>query len=68
MNLTNLEDSEAIIRAYKKKKNELEDMKERFYKMETEYFTEKQKNVLLDEEVNTLRGTCMRTDRALKEY
>jgi len=41
MNLTNLEDSEAIIRAYKKKKNELEEMKEKFYKMETEYFTEK---------------------------
>lgn len=41
MNLTNLEDSESIIRAYKKKKSELEDMKERFYKMETEYFTEK---------------------------
>ncbi len=68
MNLTNLEDSEAIIRAYKKKKSELEDMKERFYKMETEYFTEKQKNMLLDEEVNTLRVTCIRTDRALKEY
>ena len=30
-----------MIRAYKKKKNELEDLKERFYKMETEYFTEK---------------------------
>ena len=41
MNLTNLEDSEALIRAYKKKKNELEEMKEKFYKMETEYFTEK---------------------------
>ena len=68
MNLTNLEDSEAIIRAYKKKKNELEDMKERFYKMETEYFTEKQKNMLLDEEVNTLRVAFTRTDRALKDF
>jgi hypothetical protein len=68
MNLTNLEDSEAIIRAYKKKKSELEDIKERFYKMETEYFTEKQKNMLLDEEVNTLRQNFIRTDRALKDF
>jgi len=55
MNLTNLEDSEAIIRAYKKKKGELEDMKEKFYKMETEFFTEKQKNMLLEDEVVNLR-------------
>jgi hypothetical protein len=36
-----LEDSEALIRAYKKKKTELEDIKEKYYKIETDYFTEK---------------------------
>jgi hypothetical protein len=52
VNLTNLEDSESLIRAYKKKKLELEEFKERYYKMETEFFTEKQKNLLLEEEVS----------------
>ncbi len=41
VNITNLEDSEGLIRAYKKKKAELEDVKEKFYNMETELFTEK---------------------------
>lgn len=31
INITNLEDSEGLIRAYKKKKGELEDLKQRFY-------------------------------------
>ena len=47
MNLTNLEDSEALIRAYKKKKMELEEVKDRFYRIETEFFTEKKKNMLM---------------------
>lgn len=50
MNFTNLEDSEALMRAYKKKKVELEELKERFYVLETEFFTEKQRAVLLEEE------------------
>jgi hypothetical protein len=41
VNITNLEDSEDLIRAYKKKKQNLEDLREKCYKMETEYFTEK---------------------------
>ncbi len=41
VNITSLEDSEAMIRAYKKKKNELEDVKDTLFKIETEYFTEK---------------------------
>ena len=41
MNITNLEDSEGLIRAYKKKKGELEEFKEKFYKLETDFFTEK---------------------------
>jgi hypothetical protein len=68
MNLTNLEDSEALIRAYKKKKGELEEIKEKYYRIETEYFTEKQKNILLDEEVVAMRQNLMRAERALKDY
>jgi len=41
VNITNLEDSEGLIRAYKKKKAEYEEIKERYYSMETELFTEK---------------------------
>ena len=41
VNITNLEDSEGIIRAYKKKKAEMEELKEKFYQVETEFFTEK---------------------------
>jgi len=31
VNITNLEDSEGIVRAYKKKKAELEELKEKYY-------------------------------------
>jgi hypothetical protein len=39
INITNLEDSEGLIRAYKKKKGEYEELKQRYYQIETEYFT-----------------------------
>lgn len=41
LNITNLEDSESLIRAYKKKKTDLEEIKEKYYKIETDLFTEK---------------------------
>jgi hypothetical protein len=57
INITNMEgDSEALVRAYKKKKTELEDFKERFYRVETELFTERQKGTLLGEEVTQQRS------------
>ena len=56
-----------MIRAYKKKKNELEDVKEKLYIIETEYFTEKQKNILVEEEVTLLRKNIIRLERSLKE-
>ena len=67
VNITNLEDSEGLIRAYKKKKGELEEFKERFYQLETEYFTEKQKNKLLDEDVTKLRLNLGKAEKSLKE-
>ena len=50
VNITNLEDSESLIRAYKKKKAELEEYKQKFYETETEFFITKQKNIHLEEE------------------
>lgn len=67
VNITNLEDSEGIIRAYKKKKGELEELKERFYQLETEFFTERQKNHLLEEDVVSMRGALTKAERLLKE-
>ena len=42
-------------------------MKEKYYKMETEYFTEKQKNMLIEEEVMTLRKNLVKSERLLKD-
>jgi len=39
INISQLEDSEAIIRAYKKKKAELEAMREKYYNIETALMT-----------------------------
>jgi hypothetical protein len=67
VNITNLEDSEGIIRAYKKKKAELEELKDRYYQVETECFTEKQTCRMLQEDVNTLRASLLRAERMVKE-
>ncbi len=56
-----------MIRAYKKKKVELEEIKEQFYKIETEYFTEKQKAYLLDEELQQLRTALIKAEKTVRE-
>lgn len=40
-----------MLRAYKKKKRELAKLKEAFFKIETEFLSTKQKNVILEEEL-----------------
>lgn len=67
VNITNLEDSEGIIRAYKKKKAELEELKELYYQLETDYFTQTQRNKLLEEDVSKMRYDLNRAEKALKE-
>ena len=52
VNITNLEDSEALIRAYKRKKLEVDEYKQKFYDIETEFFTLKEKNKHVEEERN----------------
>jgi len=65
--LTQLEDSEAIIRAYKKKKNELETLRESYYSIETKFFTVNQEHALLDEENSDLKSNLKKLERKLKE-
>jgi hypothetical protein len=59
--ITNLEDSEGLIRAYKKKKAEFEELKERNYLIEPELYTEKQRNRLFEEDFQKLRLKLKKT-------
>ena len=49
--VTTFEDTQQMLRAYKKKKRELAKLKEAFFKIETEFLSTKQKNVILEEEL-----------------
>jgi predicted nucleic acid-binding Zn-ribbon protein len=49
--ITSFEDTQQMLKAYKKKKRELTKLKEMFFKMETEFMTIKQKNIILEEEL-----------------
>ena len=62
-----MEDSESLIRAYKKKKNELETLRDQFYKVETQLFEVSQKQVIVEEENSTLKGRVAELERLLKE-
>lgn len=44
-----------MLRAYKKKKRELIKMKESFFKIETEFLKVQQKNVDLEDELNSTK-------------
>ena len=62
-----MEDSESLIRAYKKKKAELETLRDQFYHVETQLFTINQKHVLVEEENSTLKHRVNDLERLLKE-
>jgi hypothetical protein len=63
INITNLEDSEGLIRAYKKKKGEYEELKERYYVLETEVFTERQRSKIAEDDMQKLRIRLEKTER-----
>ena len=67
--LSQLDDanSEALIRAYKKKKAELETLRDQFYQVETKLFTINQQHVLMAEENNTLKDRVVQLEQQLKE-
>ena len=62
-----MEDSESLVRAYKKKKAELETLRDQFYRMETQFFTANHKSVILEEENQKLNNRVQELERALKE-
>ena len=67
VNITNLEDSEALIRAYKKKKMEVDEYKQKYYEIETEFFIMKEKQKHLEEENGTLKQKLSKTEKQIKD-
>lgn len=62
-----MEDSEAVIRAYKKKKTELESLRNQFYQVETQFIEVSQRQVILEEENSSLKNRVGELERLLKE-
>ena len=66
-NFSNLEDSESLIRAYKRKKAELETLRDSFYQVETQLFTVSKQHVIMEEENSALKKRVLELERLLKE-
>ena len=62
-----MDDSEGLVRAYKKKKAELETLRDQFYQTETQLFTVSQKHVILEEENTALKSRVQDLERLLKD-
>ena len=45
----------------------MEELKEKFYRIETELFTERQKNMMLEDELKIIKIDFKRVDRELKQ-
>lgn len=65
--MTSFEDTQQMLKAYKKKKREIAKMKEQFFKIETEFMTLKQKNILLEEELAQTQKKYKKAEKALKK-
>jgi hypothetical protein len=50
--VTSFEDTQQMLKAYKKKKKQIAKLKESKFKIETEFMTLKQKNSLVEEELS----------------
>ena len=66
MPITTFEDTQQMLKAYKRKKRELAKIKEQFFKIETEFITIKQKNLLMEEELTQTQKKCAKAEKALK--
>ncbi len=62
-----MEDSESLIRAYKKKKAELETLRDQFYQVETQLFTVGKQHVIVEEENSVLKNRVAELEHLLKE-
>ena len=67
MPITTFEDTQQMLKAYKRKKRELAKIKEQFFKIETEFITIKQKNLLMEEELTQTQKKCAKAEKALKQ-
>lgn len=67
MPITSFEDTQQMLKAYKKKKREITKLKETLFKMETEYITIRQKNILVEEELVATNKRCTKVEKTLKQ-
>ena len=67
ISFSQMEDSESLVRAYKKKKTELQTIQEQFYQVETQMIMATQQNVILNEENSALKARVADLERMLKE-
>ena len=66
MPITSFEDTQQMLRAYKKKKRELAKIKEQFFKLETEFITVKEKAKHQEEDVAMIHKKLAKAEKALK--
>ena len=66
--ITAFEDTQQLLRAYKKKKKELARIKEGMFKLETEYMTLKQRNSLVEEELGQTQRRLLKADKQIKAH
>lgn len=64
--ITAFEDTQQMLRAYKKKKKELTRLKDTMFKLETEFMTLKQKNSLTEEELGQTQKRLMKSEKQVK--
>ena len=65
--VTSFEDTQQMLRAYKKKKRELTKMKDKVYKLETEFATIGHRNSLLEEELGSTQKRLLKAEKQLKQ-
>jgi predicted nucleic acid-binding Zn-ribbon protein len=65
--MTTFEDTQQMMKAYKRKKREIAKLKDQFFKIETEFMTIKQKNSIFEEELTHSQRRCHKAEKALKQ-
>lgn len=56
-----------MMKAYKRKKRELQKLKDQFFKMDTEFMTIKQKSSIYEEELAHSQRRCHKVEKQLKQ-
>ena len=61
--VTIFEDTQQMLKAYKRKKKELAKLKESYFKLETDLMSTKQKNTLLEQELSQTQNKLIKADK-----